>query len=115
MNMIEDYSFGRIRISGKVYNSDLIITNDKIVENWWRKKGHEICLEDLRKYNVLNKDYDVIIIGTGYYGMVKVLDEVKDYFKGKDVFIADTKRAVEKFNEVIKTGKKVLGMFHLTC
>ena len=37
--MIEEYSFGQILISGKKYNSDLIIFADHIYDNWWRKEG----------------------------------------------------------------------------
>ena len=35
---IDEYSFGRISVSGKNYSADLIIFPDHIQENWWRKK-----------------------------------------------------------------------------
>ena len=42
MNIIEQYRFGKMRINGKDYSSDLIIFFDTIETNWRRKKGHSL-------------------------------------------------------------------------
>jgi len=48
---------------------------------------------------------------------MRVDDEVVEYFrnKGLEVYIAETGKAVEKYNELVKQGKRVIALFHLTC
>ena len=113
--VIEFYDFGEIIVNGKRYSRDLIITPSRIIPNWWRREGHRLCLEDLRE--VLNEQVDVVILGTGYYGLVEVDNEVKEYFenRGVKVIIKPTREAVREFNNLISSGKRVLGAFHLTC
>ena len=115
MVKIEDYEFGMIKVDGRVFTSDIIVTPSKIISGWWRKEGHKLFLEDLEKYNVLNEEYDAIVIGTGYNGMMEVSNEVKNKFSNKELYILPTQEAVKKFNELINQGKRVLGLFHITC
>lgn len=109
--MIESYSFGTIKIDGKVYNNDVIIT-DKVTE-WWREGGHDTKLVDFKSV----PDVDVLVIGTGASGLMKVSDEVTDYFEDKNIelIIKPTGEAVKTFNQLKKQNKKVAGAFHLTC
>ncbi|MCM8833527.1 MAG: MTH938/NDUFAF3 family protein [Candidatus Omnitrophica bacterium] len=112
---IEKYNFGEIVINGKNYKSDLIILNDRIIENWRRKEGHCLSFDDLK--GILNKEIEIIIIGTGYSGFMEVPDKVlKDIEKlGINVIVEKTKDAVELFNEYVKKNKKVVFALHLTC
>ena len=112
---VESYEFGSIRIDGKTYHEDLIILPDRVIESWRRIRGHELRLDDLKE--VLEADIDCLIIGTGYYGMVKVLDEVVEYFekKGVEVVIKPTREACEAYNERVDFGKKAALALHLTC
>ena len=112
---VESYEFGSIRIDGKTYHEDLIILPDRVIESWRRIRGHELRLDDLKE--VLEADIDCLIIGTGYYGMVKVLDEVVEYFekKGVEVVIKPTREACEAYNERVDSGKKAALALHLTC
>ena len=65
----------------------------------------------------LNEDFDILIIGKGYSGVMEVSNNVFEYFtqKGIEVILLNTRSAVEKFNEVVKKGRRVIGAFHLTC
>ena len=72
--MIEFYEFGCIKINGTSYFRDLIIFPDRIKENWWRKEGHKLSIEDIEE--VIAEKPEVFIVGTGYYGYMKVLQEV---------------------------------------
>ncbi|HDD56664.1 MAG TPA: hypothetical protein ENG18_01425 [Nitrososphaeria archaeon] len=112
---VEFYEFGKIRIDGKVYHEDLIILPDKMLESWRRARGHELRLDDLKE--VLEANIDCLIIGTGYYGMMKVLDEVLEYFreKGVKVIIKPTKEACETYNELVDAGRRAALALHLTC
>ena len=112
--MIEEYSFGRMRINGKVYTSDLILFPDRVLSNWWRVSGHKLCLQDLEE--VIKEKPDILIIGTGAMGVMKVKDEVKHLAQqeGITLIIEKTGKAVQTFNNC-PSHKKVIGAFHLTC
>lgn len=110
--MIESYEFGRIKVKGRVYTSDILILHDKVKENWWRKEGHRLSLEDLKE--VIEFRPEILIIGTGHNGRMAVPEEVKKFFeeRGIKTVALPTREAVRVFNEII--AKKV-GAFHLTC
>jgi hypothetical protein len=112
--MIESYSFGLMVIDGQKYTSDLIIFPDRIQSSWWRITGHRLCLQDLE--SVIKEEPEVLTIGTGFTGLMKVEEEVKNYAQEKGIIliIEKTKKATQKFNELAPT-KKTIGAFHLTC
>lgn len=112
--MVNSYSFGVIEIDGQKYESDVIIYPDKIAGEWWRSEGHNLVLEDIK--SILDYNPDVLVVGTGCYGAMQVLPEVRKEIKSKGVeLIAEkTGEAIEIFNE-LETKKKVVGAFHLTC
>jgi len=112
--VVDSYSFGRIVISGKTYASDLIIYPDRIDASWWRKTGHTLSLEDIP--GIFQENLEVLIIGTGYFGLMKVDEAVLQQAKsrGLEVFIEKTKNAVDEFNRISER-KKTIAAFHLTC
>ena len=112
--MIESYKFGEIIINGKKYNSDLIILKDRIYDNWWRKEGHNLCIDDLKK--IINKKPDILIIGTGSFGLMKVPLELIKYLESNniEVIIKRTKAACDEYNTLYQK-KNVVAAFHLTC
>ena len=111
--MIDSYSFGNIIVDGKSFDHDLIILPGRTID-WWREEGHTCALIDLEA--IKEEKFDVLIIGTGHSGLMKVLPEVSDFFKKKGVKVIakDTKSATEEYNRLSKE-KKVVGAFHLTC
>ena len=113
--MIESYSFGNIVVNGKRFFRDLIVFPDRIKENWWRREGHRLSLEDLEE--VISYQPETLVIGTGYFGVMKIPDEIQKFIKEKNIelVISGTKEAVKKFNQLLEEGKKVVGAFHLTC
>lgn len=112
--MIGSYSFGRMEIEGQAYTSDLILFPDKIKDSWWRETGHILSLKDIQE--VFQEAPEVIVIGTGFYGIMKVEEEVKEaaQSKGITLIIEKTENAVQRYNE-IASKKKTIGAFHLTC
>ncbi|MCD6513660.1 MAG: hypothetical protein J7L07_01935 [Candidatus Odinarchaeota archaeon] len=111
---IEYYDFGRIVIDGKEYNHDVIIFPDKVKADWWRKEGHRLYLIDIE--DVLNYRPEVLIVGTGYHGILKVSDEVRNKLKelGIELMVLKTSEAVKKYNEIAEK-TKVVAALHLTC
>lgn len=115
LNMkVNHYSFGRITIDGKTYTSDVIIYPDRVDSSWWRKEGHYLQVADLT--DVINAKPDVLVIGTGYSGVMAVPKETFGFFisKGIDVRVERTEKAVELYNSLQKD-KKVIAALHLTC
>lgn len=115
--MIEAYSFGSMVIAGKRYTRDIIVFPERTVNGWWRKEGHEVCLDDLKALLICESKPEIIVIGTGYNGLVKVLHEVGDFLKthGIELIAQPTPEAYQTFNKLLKSNKRVAGAFHLTC
>ena len=112
--IIKSYSFGQMIIDDKKYTSDLIIFPDRIKDSWWRKRGHALCREDIEE--ILSEKPEVLIIGTGFYGIMKVHDDLKKFIReqGIELYVEKTKKAVTLFNKMFRL-KKTVGAFHLTC
>ena len=115
MELIEAYDFGRIIIHGMTYTNDLVILGQRIKENWWRKEGHALHTSDIKDV-VEEFAPDVVIIGTGYRGLMKVSSETRLYVqnKGIELLVEKTKEACELVNTLSKS-KRVLAGLHLTC
>ncbi len=119
--MIEEYSFGFIKINGQTYSHDVQIGLDGEIKLWWRNKSHEIEKRDVEE--VLNQKPEAIVIGIGDMGAAKVMDEAQQaiILKGVKLIIEPTGEAIKSFNSLKKDlsgggqGKKVAGLFHLTC
>lgn len=112
--MIETYSFGKIVIDGKTYTSDVIIFPDRIVDSWWRKDGHSLCLDDISEIVQVKPEF--LIVGQGSPGLMKVSENVREAIAklGINLMVMSTDLAVERYNELYKNHKTV-GAFHLTC
>ncbi len=117
--MIEDVRFGSVMIDGKKYEHDLVIYPSGKIER--RKKeiskkkhgtSHKFDPDELREY--LTEDFDILIVGTGIYGMLSLLPESRKLVKDKEIIEKPTPEAVRLFNELRKK-KRVLGIFHVTC
>ena len=112
--MIESYNFGKIIINSKEYHSDIIIFKNSIDDKWWRRESHNLCIEDINK--ILDNKPETLIIGTGYYGLMKVPLELIKYLESKniEVIIKKTKDACGEYN-ILNQKKNVVAAFHLTC
>ena len=119
--MIEEYSFGLIKINGKTYHYDVIVLWTGEVLEWWRKESHLIDVEDVK--SSVNLNPDTIIIGIGESGVAKVTEKAKEYIKEKGIklIVDKTEEAVKNFNVISKNSEEkrkqnqVIGLFHLTC
>ncbi len=112
---ITDYTFGKITINGKTYQSDVIIYPNSVKDNWWREEGHNLTSTDLSA--VIAASPEVVIIGTGYHGRMQVPMATRDYLekKGIRVEIAETKKAVQRFNQLQQEYARIIAALHLTC
>ncbi len=112
---IKSYEFGRIEIDGKTYTSDVIIYEDHVNSSWWRKEGHYLQIEDIEE--ILKVKPDMIIVGTGKYGTMKVSNDAKKELESRsiDFVYSNTDEACKKHNEISGSGKMVVTALHLTC
>lgn len=113
--MIDTCSFGLIVIDGKQHTSDLVIYPDgRIMEPWWRKRGHRLSSDDIR--DLIEYQPEVIIAGTGVSGQVKPEKELEKLLHQKGItFIpAPNHEAMKHYNEMASK-KRVGACFHLTC
>jgi len=112
--MIEDYKFGEIKINGKTYRSDVIVYPDRVDATWWRKQGHNLELDDIKV--VITEKPEVIVIGTGEPGLMKVEKKTIEYLENLNIetVVLPTKKACEEYNRRAKN-EKIIACFHLTC
>ncbi len=124
---ISNYKFGEMEIDDEVYTEDLILMNDMVYQNWRRERGHNLVVKDLE--TVLKHKPDLIVLGTGAHGQMKVPEEtIRELKEEHDVDLEyyPSTEAVEKYNDYIeenteyleeesKTDKLIVGAFHLTC
>jgi len=115
MYLIEKYDFGRIKVSGKTYFRDIIIFPNEILPNWWRKEGHNLCMEDLEE--IIKRKPDILVIGNGYSGVMRVPRDVVEELEkmGIRVIVKNTREAVKEYNRLAQEGKNVAAALHLTC
>jgi len=113
--MIENYNFGNIIIDGKVYSSDIIIFGDKVQDDWWRKKGHELGIADIEKA-IDEFNPTIIVIGSGKFGLMKLLPETESFLQSRQIrfIVQKTGQACETYNSLLGS-ERALGAFHLTC
>lgn len=115
--MIESYDFGLIVIKGRRYTSDVIVFPERVIEGWWRQEGHRIYVEDLKEILDREPRPEVLVVGTGYYGIVKISPEVETVLKseGIELVAQPTKEACQTFNKLLNSNRRIAGAFHLTC
>jgi hypothetical protein len=114
MKMIDAYDFGRIVINGTTFTSDVIIFPGRVDDNWWRKDGHVLHIEDVE--SIVKEKPEVLIVGTGKYGVMTVPSQTRELIesKGIELISEPTDLACKVYNEISKA-KKVVAALHLTC
>jgi hypothetical protein len=115
---IEAYDFGTITIDGKTFNNDLKIVRGKVVPDWWRLEGHRLVGADIE--DILAARPQVLVVGTGDPGMMKVSGEVRTRLGelGIELIERPTRQACDEFNTLLADRGDPTGVAfaaHLTC
>jgi hypothetical protein len=113
MVRIDGTSFGSITVDGEVYHHDIWIFADGSIKR--RDRNHEFTLDEL--YGLLEGKPELIIVGTGQSGCVSVEEAVLAEAKKRGFEVVDeiTPKAIRRYNDALRAGKKVAGAFHTTC
>lgn len=111
---VDSYRFGYIEIDGSQYENDVIVFPNRVRDNWWRKEGHVLNIEDLDE--VFAARPETLVVGQGAYGRMSVPAQTRQAIEdaGIEVISANTDEAVERYNEMREHGK-IVAALHLTC
>ncbi len=112
---IDAYQFGRIVIDGREYSGDCLILNGVVRPDWWRREGHRLQPEDLTE--ILGARPATLVVGRGASDRMTVSPAARQTLESNGVRLEalDTRRAVDRFNELAEQHADVAGAFHLTC
>ena len=117
MSRISEYEFGRIVVDDKTYRADLLILSDGVHAEWWRNEGHELAVVDLWELERLQETPAVLVVGTGTYGRMMVLEETREWLDARGIELREgkTAEACTLFNRLFDRGERVAAALHLTC
>jgi hypothetical protein len=104
--------FGELKIDDKIYYSDMIVWWDG--EREFVEKDHVLDMKLFTK--LLRKKPDVMVIGTGQQGRVRIPDGIRELAKARNVRLFEeiSEKAVEIFNAMVATGRKTVAFVHTT-
>lgn len=117
MRLVDKFQFGRVRVEGKVYEYDVVISRrgvrkrkKKRSKRFKKKFGHT----PLSIRENIPWDCARLVIGTGAHGDLPVMDEVKREAarRGVELVILPTARAIKEINNAAVHTHAVL---HITC
>lgn len=111
--MIDGYVFGTISVNGNTFNNDVEVHWNGDVLKWQRSSQGLILPEDLAQ--TLKYEPNMIFIGTGFDGLIKVEDETikKLRAKGIEPVINKTRIVIQEFNIATYGKKRAIGLFCL--
>jgi len=114
MNIIDSYQFGLVVVNGKSYTSDVVIFPDRVKDNWRRKTSHQLHLDELSE--AMAENPEVLVVGTGAAGLVKVLPEVRQSLEAQGIklIVEPTNEACTIYNQLCHS-QRVVAALHLTC
>ena len=114
---VEHFTFGSIRIDGVTYPNDVVIDHGKIRER--RKKPskrfrHAFGHTPLSARETIPWDCRRLVVGTGAYGALPVMDEVgrEAAHRNVELLVLPTLKAIEALRMNPKDTNAIL---HVTC
>jgi hypothetical protein len=117
--LIDGTEFGSITIDGKTYDHDVVIRLSGKVEKRRKKLskaeyGTSHIISKAEAKAIFEDGCDVLIIGSGQEGNVRLSPEASAYFdkKGCRITLLPTPDAISTFNR--SRGRKI-GLMHVTC
>jgi hypothetical protein len=111
------FEFGAIDIDGVTYEHDLVIDRGEIHR---RKKNPSKPFRDTFGHTPLSAEEDIpwkctrLVVGTGAYGRLPVMDDVKREARERGVKLIELPTA-EAIKVLEKHPKKTNAVLHVTC
>ena len=120
--LITDLSWGNMEVSiaGEKQNfKDCKVWPGGAREWRWGETGthHNPGIQPLDIKEILEQGLEEIVLGRGQLGRLEVSPETEATLResGVSYHIEKTKKAVALFNDLVREGKRVGGVFHSTC
>lgn len=114
---IQDFRFGSIRIDGATYEHDVVIDRERVYKR--KKKLSKEFKEEfghtpLSVRELIPWDCKRLVIGTGAYSSLPVMEEVQREAerRGVELVVLSTAAAIEYLHEHAKRTNAIL---HVTC
>src|SRR4030042_3225219 len=97
---IDSYEFAHMVIDGQAFRTDLLIWPGRIKSDWWRQEGHLLQLADV--YEALAADPQVLVVGTGNPGNMRVDPDLESYLKeqGIELVVKPTREAARVITDL---------------
>jgi len=113
MSTIAGFRFGHVLVNDRELTRDVIVLPNRVIENWWRREGHELTWVDLE--DVADELPGRLVVGTGADQRMRpdpdVLHRLQE--RGVEVEYLPTDRAVARFAEL--NPAETAAALHLTC
>ena len=118
---IEHFSWAKFIIEGKEHSRDMgegkdIMVFGTEVSPWKDMGGHRLTPGSVEV--LCGRDVEVLVIGNGVYGMVKVSDEVRKAIRDigiRELIVEKTARACDTYNRLYNEERKAALLAHGTC
>lgn len=117
--MIISFSWGKISVEGFGSFKDVKLFPGGCHEWDWRETGTRhspgIQIQDIDE--LLSHNPQLILFGTGVFNRLKLPEETREYLNKKAILFESlpTKKAIERYNELVQSGKQVAALIHSTC
>src|SRR4030042_4866223 len=110
---IDSYEFAHMVIDGQAFRTDLLIWPGRIKSDWWRQEGHLLQLADVTE--ALAATPQVLVVGTGSPGNMRVDPVLASYLKGQgiDLLVSPTREAARVINDLAGR-RRLAAALHLT-
>ena len=122
---ISETGFGYIVIDGRRYSEDIVLCGDKVFERpkylsrKYRETYNHTPLSREEVAEILGRcpGVEAVVIGTGQYGALPVMDEAISYLReqGIEYYVDKTPRAIDYVRNLARSGRRFLAILHLTC
>jgi len=70
-----------VRNEDEEYCRDLKVVGGRVLDNWWRKEGHRVDIEDV--IAILAAKPEVLVVGMGYAGQMDVPDSLRSLLRSQ--------------------------------
>lgn len=109
---IDSFEFELVVIGGEEYKSDVLISPDGNTSKWDREEEHTIKSVDIEV--VLTHNPDLIVIGTGTIGNLKLAEDVEPFLgeKNIEVFAYKSEKAIDMYRQ-LRNQHRVLLLLHV--
>ncbi len=97
INLISEFSPSRVVVGSRSFDNSFIITPDKVISPWSRKKGQTLTSSDL--LSLLALEVDVLLVGTGPIQEIPDASVYKIFVdKGISIEFMDSAAACRTYN-----------------